>query len=604
MRKIFNRLIVLRNRLVGSFFRILIVFKREGLSKTIFIVKNRFLYNGIMRNVIDNQNNEKSAPVVSIVIPVFNALSLTQGCIRSLSQGIKDIQYEILVVDNASTDDTPIWLDSECKNNPLLKVLTMEKNIGFGPAVNYGIRQSNGKFIVILNNDTIVTPGWLEHLLCALEKDPQLGIVSPVTNYVGEGPQIDKNAQNLPPDVDVINKYAESIADRPDLLSEPNRLVFFCVMLRRELIDIIGYLDEGYEKGNFEDDDYCLRARMIGYRLAIVRNAFVYHHGSATFKSNRISHSQYMEKNRIRFYKKAGRIATASRQFLAFHNVENRQISVILRTKDRSLLLRRALASLANQTFRDFEVVIINDGGEDVSNVVREFQPQFHIKYIYNEVSQGRTAAINIGQKESKGGWLSILDDDDILYPWHLESLFLASRDGSKKFVYSDYNRALFLDEKRNTPDILVGSSTWEYSREDLLVKNNIPIHTWLYAHDCAEQVGQWDESLDRMEDYDFLLRLSAYYPLHHVRKVTCEYRYYVNSSNSIYIDRHKTQEAYEKIFQRYPVDSYVLRIRRQEVLDMIHTQAMKISKIEEKIGTDFSREQATRDIIRLVAGL
>ncbi len=592
------------NRLAGLFFRGLVALRREGIKGTSTIIRNRLAQNKIIRNVFENQNDEEVAPTVSIIVPVFNALSLTRECIHSLSRETHHIKCEIIVVDNASTDNTPNWLEDESKRNPSLKVFTMEKNIGFGPAVNYGLCQSAGEFVVILNNDTIVSREWLTRLMGALEKDTSIGIVSPVTNYVGEGPQIDEKATELLPDIDIINQYAESIADRSDLIYESNRLVFFCVMLRRELIDLIGDLDESYERGNFEDDDYCLRARMAGYRLAIARNAFVYHHGSVTFKSNRISHSQYMEKNRVRFYKKAGRIAVSARQLSTGSVVKNNYISVILRTKDRPFLLQRALASLVNQTFRDFEVVLVNDGGEDVSSVLQRFQSHFPIIYIYNEISKGRTAAINIGWQAGKGNWISYLDDDDILYPWHLESLVQAAEDNKYKFVYSDYNRALFLDERKITPEILMGTTPWEYSRKELLIQNYIPIHTWLHARECAEKIGLWDESLDRLEDYEFLLRLSADYPFRHIKKVTCEYRYYVNSANSVYTDRSRTLAAYEEIYQRNPVDDFYSRTRRQEILDMIKSQIRKIAKIQKDIGTTISMEEAIRDIIRLVAGI
>ncbi len=605
MRELYDRRVVSLRRLLGLFFRVLALLKREGIKNTVLIVRRRLALDKVVSGALRDQEQEDILPLVSIIIPVFNALSLTRECIRSLLQENKGISsYEIIVVDNASTDGTPAWLEEECRGNSLLRVFTMRENLGFGPAVNIGMKSCKGEYFVILNNDTIVSRNWLRYLIEGMERDASIGILSPVTNYVGEGRQLDESAKAIPPDVKSINHYAEEISGRSELVYEPNRLVFFCVMMRRELIDLIGGLDEGYEKGNFEDDDYCLRARMAGFRLGIARNAFVYHHGSATFKSNRISHSRHMETNRVRFYKKAGRIAVSERGFSSTGSVESIKISVILRTKDRPHLLRRALASLTNQTFKGFETVLVNDGGGDISGIVDSFATRIPIIHISNEIPKGRTAAINSGWQQSKGSWICFLDDDDILYPWHLETLFHATGNGSRKFVYGDYNRALFLDEKKTTPDILTGALSWEYSREELLVKNNIPIHTWLYARECAERIGQWDESLDRMEDYDFLLRLSAQYPLYHVRKVTCEYRYYVNSSNSIYTERHKTLESYKNIFQRYPVDSYVLRVRRQEVLDMIHTQTTKIAKIEEQIGADFSRQQANRDIIRLVTGL
>jgi hypothetical protein len=106
------------------------------------------------------------------------------------------------------------------------------------------------------------------------------------------------------------------------------------------------------------------------------------------------------------------------------------------------------------------------------------------------------------------------------------------------------------------------------------------------------------------LEDYEFLLRLSADYPFHHIKKVTCEYRYYVNSANSVYTDRSRTLAAYEEIYQRNPVDDFYSRTRRQEVLDMIRSQIRKIEKIRGSIGETISRETAIRDVIRLVAGI
>ncbi len=605
MNKIMNGLTVIRNRLVGLFFRGWTLLKREGIPGTLSVIRNRLALDGVVSVVHRDQVQAGNLPEVSIIIPVFNALSLTRECIQSLSREIHSMPCEIIVVDNASTDGTPAWLEQESKVNPSLQVLTMKENLGFGPAVNMGVKSSRGEYVVILNNDTIPSRTWLLHLLEGMKRDSSIGILSPVTNYVGEGPQLDEAAKKLPADVERIDQYANEISDRSALVYEPNRLVFFCVMIRRELIDLIGGLDEGYLMGNFEDDDYCLRARMAGFRLAIAQNAFVYHHGSATFMSNRISHSRHMETNRVRFYKKAGRIAVSERGlFPSIRNAEPIQVSVILRTKDRPQLLRRALASLASQTFKGFEVVLVNDGGGDVSAIAGLFAPQFPITLISHEVSKGRTAAANRGWQESKGRWISFLDDDDILYPWHLESLLQAAAVGTRKFIYSDCNRALFLDEKRTTPEILLSAGSWEYDRRELLIKNNVPIHTWLYAREVAEKIGPWDESLDRMEDYDYLLRLSAVYPFHHLKKVTCEYRYYVDSANSIYTDRYRTLAAYEKIYERYPAGDSISRIRRQEVLDMIVFQIQKIEKIQKDVGTRVSREEAVRNIIKLVAGI
>ncbi len=579
------------------------ILRDEGFASVWRILINRFARKTPLIARLLDQKILARNPSVSIVIPVFNALSMTQECIRSIFAGTKDVDFEIVIVDNASKDGTSGWLRRKKKKHSRFQVFRMEKNIGFGPAVNFGIQHSKGEFVVILNNDTLVSSGWLTKLLSIMGDDPSLGVISPVTNYLGEGPQIDDNAKNLPPDLSAIDQYASSIADRSEIIYEPSRLVFFCVLLRRDLVDRIGYLDEGYTKGNFEDDDYCLRARLAGYRLAIARNAFVYHHGSITFKKNRISHTQYMEKNRELFYRKAGRVAV-SPHFSPHWPSGKRDISVIVRTKNRPLLLQRALTSLANQTFRHFEIILVNDGGEDVDNVIQTYGVEFPVTYVRNPSSLGRTAAANEAIKYCRGEWISYLDDDDIVYPWHLEALLQAAKNNIVRLVYSDYNQALFMEAGRSAPDKLVGAPSQEFRRDKLFVQNYIPIHTWLFARDSFEQVGMLDETLDRLEDYEFLLRLSAVGDFYHLKRVTCEYRFYLDSANSIYTDRQKTLDALEHIYRLYPLEDMEMISRRQEVMDGVKKQIQVIDELKKRSGDSVTESVIARGIIRLVTGL
>jgi glycosyltransferase involved in cell wall biosynthesis len=537
----------------------------------------------------------------TIVIPVYNALDYTKECLRSIYEFTLDIPIEIIVINNASTDGTREWLENEKSTHPNLDVITVDQNLGFGPAVNIGIKHSKGKFLVILNNDTIVSPGWLSKLIKFLDEDPAIGIISPVTNYVGEGPQIDQEARNLPASWDLIVKYSNSISNRLELFYEPNRLVFFCVVIRRELIDQIGDLDVGFENGNFEDDDYCLRARYAGFTLAIARNAFVYHRGSVTFNLNQISHTQWMENNRIRFYTKTGRISTSLRPS---NQIVSKQrpitVSVIVRTKDRPNLLKNALTSLANQTFNKFEVILVNDGGEDVSFLIDEFNPYFSINYLCHKHSQGRTSAINTGLGIAKGKWIGYLDDDDILYPWHFEALMQAT-DNSSKVIFSDHNKALFECSDDLFPIRLVGAPIWNYNRQELLVQNFIPVHSYIHMHKCIDQIGLWNENLDRLEDYEFLIRLSNLSDFHHVRKVTCEYRYYWDVHSSITtVGRKEYLSALRKIYAQHEVKEQNLILSRQQIVEGLKNQIQQIEEILSKT----SGMEAQKEIFRVITGL
>lgn len=551
-----------------------------------------------------DEDNEEPPPQVSIIIPVYNALPMTQMCLESIYRETREIDFEVIVVDNGSRDGTARWLRAAQQRFPRLRVVRLKKNLGFSRAVNIGLQCSKGAFIVILNNDTLVSTGWLDKMLSIMHTDPTVGIVSPVTNYVGEGAQIDERAVHVRPDPAAVSQYAKSIAGRNEVSYEPCRLVFFCVLIRRELINRIGFLDEGYKMGNFEDDDYCLRARMAGYRLAIARNAFVYHYGSATFKLNRISHARWMEVNRKRFYCKAGQLATSlPRSFICPSQPQNIVVSVIVRTKDRPRLLQNALTSLANQTIRNFEVIVINDGGKDVSSLVASFTSFFPIHYVFFNTSRGRGAAINAGLNRAQAKWIAFLDDDDIVYPWHFESLLQAAEISDAKVIYSDYNRALFADAQSIYPLRLVGAPSWNFNRRDLLIQNHLPIHSFIFLRELVDIVGLWDESLSCLEDYEFLLRLSGVCDFYHLKKVTCEYRYYLDQVHSI-VDRSKYVLALQEIYNRYPVDDPYIERARNSIINVLKEQVRMIEEIKKNAKNSGAERDVNRKIIRIVAGL
>lgn len=581
--------------------RALFVAKHEGIKAVLANVFSK--YKASRGN--STQQEEQSFPKISIVIPVYNALSMTQACLESIYRETQGVDFEVIVVDNASSDGTKSWLKKKQKEHDNLRVFRMKENIGFGPAVNKGFQYSKGEFVVILNNDTIVSHGWLNNLISAMDTDDAIGIISPVTNYVGEGPQIEKNVADLLPDVALINQYANEIDQRNEIVYEPNRLVFFCVMIRREVVDLIGGLDEGYEKGNFEDDDYCLRTRMVGYKLAITKNAFVYHHGTVTFKKNKISHSQWMETNRWYFYRKAGRIATTLHPRHYLEPSQEKKLSVILRTKNRPYLLQNALSSLVNQTYKDFEVVLVNDGGGDVSSLLDKYSRYFSINYIYHERSKGRTAAINVGLRNAKGTWVAYLDDDDILYPWHFDALLQTAERSNTRVVYGGCNLALLSDTDSMFPMRFVEMPRWDYNQRELLIQNRIPIHSYIHLRKCVDDIGYWDEKIDRLEDYEFLLRLSDAFDFHRMEKVSCEYRFYVNGENSISKGKHEYVDALHCIYEKHPVDDMELSQERQRIIDALRLQSRKMDEFLEKVGdTEIDKRATQREIIRLATGM
>ncbi|WP_338552281.1 glycosyltransferase family 2 protein [Paenibacillus sp. KS-LC4] len=224
-----------------------------------------------------NSYNEKFQGT-SIIIPSYNQLQYLKMCIESIMDHT-DLAYEIIVIDNASTDGTGSYL-SQLDGQVRYRILS--ENFGFAGAVNRGMMMAKGTMMLILNNDTLVTDNWLDNMIACLDSNPQIGMVGPVTNYIG-GEQL-------------IEVPYTNVADMPDFArlnnvpdarrwQQVDRLTGFCLLLRRELWEKIGYFDEGFEIGNFEDDDYNIRVKLLGYSLVIARDSFIHHFGSVSIKA-------------------------------------------------------------------------------------------------------------------------------------------------------------------------------------------------------------------------------------------------------------------------------------------------------------------------------
>jgi GT2 family glycosyltransferase len=514
-------------------------------------------------------------PKVSIVIPMFNALVYTQRCLESIQSSPTSIPFEIILVNNGSTDDTRNWIESYRKDRPNIRLISHETNLGFGAGVNTGIRESAGDYIVILNNDTVVTPQWLDRMLSVFPQDHEIGIVSPLTNYTIKGHQLDTEAWNVQPEA--ASAYAESIQDQTGFLYEPFRLAFFCATLSRSMVDRIGLLDERYEFALFEDYDYCFRAIMAGYRLAVATNAFVFHQGSATLKANALPYTDLLEQNQGKFYARVDEL-TSSTLRSSFTEKKNKTIetSMVLRVADHPLALRYALNCLANQIYQDFEVIIVNDSNQDVSKEIDTYRRYLDITYISSDPRLGRAHSLNMAVRQARGKWIGYLENGDFLYPWHLACLTSSLRENPKyKFAYSNYNTAVMREDVGSVPVKIQTTAAWEFDLNELMVRNFIPMHCWLHEKDCMVQAEYLDESMAPLAEYDFLLKCALDQELFHLDRITCEHRVYTSSNGSI--DVKQVPDRLRIIYSRYPANDPQVEEKRQSIVRYMEGQAMEV---------------------------
>jgi len=221
-------------------------------------------------------------PKISVIVLTYNNLGLTQACLESLLKQTDYPGLEIVIVDNASTDDTPQWLQSFGQKHPEVKIILNVNNLGFAAGNNVGLAAATGDYLVLLNNDTVVTRGWALTLMRHLRSDPSIGLIGPVTNNIGNEAHIGIAYSDMG---EMQAKATAYIARHLGEVIPLRTVAFFCVMMSRQTYERVGPLDEAFGRGFFEDDDYCRRIEQLGLHAACAEDVFVHHHLSASFNN-------------------------------------------------------------------------------------------------------------------------------------------------------------------------------------------------------------------------------------------------------------------------------------------------------------------------------
>jgi GT2 family glycosyltransferase/glycosyltransferase involved in cell wall biosynthesis len=243
-------------------------------------------------------------PRASVVIVTWNNAHLTRRCLDSILGDPARPELEVIVVDNASRDDTLRMLAGVCGRDPRVQVIANSENRGFAAAVNQGLARATGELLVVLNNDTVVTPGWLRTFQRHLRNDPRIGLIGPITNNIGNEARVVTAYQDLE---EMQEEQVKLTGRNAGIAFDIKVLAFLCVAMPREVYERIGPLDEAFGVGFFEDDDYCMRVRAAGYRIACAEDVFIHHELSASFqKVDRSARDALFARNRAYFESKWG----------------------------------------------------------------------------------------------------------------------------------------------------------------------------------------------------------------------------------------------------------------------------------------------------------
>jgi GT2 family glycosyltransferase len=217
-------------------------------------------------------------PEVSIVIPIHNKLIYTLQCLQSISQDQIAHSYEVVVVDDGSTDRTVETL----KQIAGLRCVALRVNRGFSEACNHGAAAARGRLLLFLNNDTVVQPGWLDELVAVMNNAPRVGVVGSRLIYPQTGEiqhaGVALNESGIPYH---IGRDRPNEVDRSTETFEVDAVTGACLLTPRDLYQRLGGFDVGYRQ-EYQDIDYCLKVAADGKRVMYCGSSAVLHYECVT----------------------------------------------------------------------------------------------------------------------------------------------------------------------------------------------------------------------------------------------------------------------------------------------------------------------------------
>jgi len=258
---------------------------------------------------------------LSIIIVSFNTKKLLVNCINSIRKNVKNLEYEVIVIDNASTDGSVQAVINQQRQDPDIKLIGNRRNLGFGTANNQGMKIAKGKYILLLNSDTLILDGVLGEMVTWMRKHPDVGIAScalknedgSMQGTGGYFPTLIRvfswmTIQDLP-FVDKFIKpfhpmHAKSFQKGTKFFNSDKELDWLTgafLLIRTEVIDKIGYFDKDYFM-YVEETDYCYRAKRVGWKIYYLPKWSIVHYGGLSGKREEVILAEY--KGIKTFYKK------------------------------------------------------------------------------------------------------------------------------------------------------------------------------------------------------------------------------------------------------------------------------------------------------------
>ncbi|MBA1200826.1 glycosyltransferase [Pseudomonas capeferrum] len=502
-----------------------------------------------------------TADVTVAVMSYNNAAFLGQTIDSVLAQ--KGVTLELRVFDDCSPDDS-VQLLERYRQDPRFSYQVNPRNLGMIDNYNQCLRAGTGRYVVVLGSDDLLYPGHLSSLVEAMDRNPQVALGYTQCMWIDEESRMLRHGAHAGHRA---GNYVGGRDELADLLSYDSYITPSAAMFRRSILPSLTLDDGRIHRKDMLAGDWELWTRMaqvapdflflhqatVGYRVhdgqisqgfyasekPLEEHTRILELNLATpaarqrLQRGAMSIWRFYERRlaaqpaevQARFDERKMRIHQSLFDFSQGQNESTVLFSVIVTTFNRPVLLMDALGSLASQTFRDFEVILVNDNGTPVESLLTDFD--FPITYLRQGRNQGPAAARNTAHRLARGRYLVYLDDDDRYLPDHLQVLAQGIEAYPNAVVYTD---SIYIIEK------LEGDTRVELRREQryphaqfsverLFVDNYIPINTFAWPRSLLDSIGGFDEVMHGLEDWDFLMRLAARASFQHLYAQTVEVR-------------------------------------------------------------------------------
>lgn len=537
-----------------------------------------------LSNDIPSARPSAGLPDVTVTVMSYNNARFLRSTIDSvLAQA--GVLLELIVHDDCSSDDSVAILKSYAGTDPRFSFSVNEHNLGAFRNYNRCLESGSGRYAVVLGSDDILYPGHLSTLVAAMDEHSHCDLGYVQCNWVDENGNL---IRHLDHPGHAPQSYFGGRNELADLLRFDNYITPSAAMLRRSALERLRLPDGSIHYPDMPAGDWELWCRLatINPNFVFLRQASVAYrvHGGQIsqkfFASDapvrdhaRILElvfsavrgtpnaaklrpalpgiwayfqqrlSSYPDQVRLGYRFQEQRLRAAMLKLIRSESGPITQpsrptplVSVIVPTKDRPDLLRDALASLASQHYSNWEALVVNDGGCDISPLVSGIDDSHRIRVLVHASNRGLPAARNTALAHARGQIICYLDDDDIFLPDHLDVVVGALAEPQREFVYTD---AEYVTERLDQGTRIEVARDRRYvglpySRERLHCRNFIPVVTWAHRRELLDRTGIFDESLPAFEDWDLLLRIAAVTEPMHIETATVEVRVRANKSGNM----------------------------------------------------------------------